>query len=509
VGAALVEAGRAAGVRPGHPEVLALQEQAARVMLCGQRNRRHAARVLAAVREQIRQGQLGIARHLLAAVASGEGCGDDERGDDPRGMQSRAMDVMAELNDRQLAADVALQRAEQAMARGDHEAALREAGAAMSADPSDARARELAGRIEPLVCDTARTQLVAGRVDACARMIEPLTRANDALTPAGRDLVRAVEWCREAYEAAERGKFGRAIELLARLRTTHAEAAWIADVVGQLRKASEAMEQVRGGPLGLMGDTGWTSDAETTSPPMEDASIAMSGVLVGGLRGGAVEDAARRDAIDANVESAVKGGTELPSRFVLQVDGVGSFVVVCGDVVTIGPVAGVGAGGAARGPDVGLVAEASAATVTISRDEGDYFMRSTAPVKINEVETNQKLLASGDRIGLSTRCRVGFAIPNAAATTAVIDLVGARYPRGDVRRVILLDRDLVIGPGTISHVRLDTLEAPVVLHLRGRALHAETSERVESPGGVIGPGQALPMDTPLRCGELGFVMTRV
>ncbi|HMO26872.1 MAG TPA: hypothetical protein PKB10_11440, partial [Tepidisphaeraceae bacterium] len=163
----------------------------------------------------------------------------------------------------------------------------------------------------------------------------------------------------------------------------------------------------------------------------------------------------------------------------------------------------------AKGPDIPLVVEASAATVTICRDEADYFLRSSQPVKVNDHTTQQKLLVSGDRIGLSTRCRVGFAIPNAAATTAVIDLVGARYPPGDVRRLILLDRDLVIGPGTVSHVRLDTLASPVVLHRRGRELQVETSERVQSPTGVIEPGRTLPMDTPLRCGELGFVITRV
>jgi len=101
-----------------------------------------------------------------------------------------------------------------------------------------------------------------------------------------------------------------------------------------------------------------------------------------------------------------------------------------------------------------------------------------------------RLLASGECLDLSPRCRLTFRLPSPASTTAVLDLTGARLPRADIRRVILMDQDLIIGPGSASHVVATQLERPVVLHVsqgqlvcQGRDAGIPVGERV-SVGGV-------------------------
>ena len=89
----------------------------------------------------------------------------------------------------------------------------------------------------------------------------------------------------------------------------------------------------------------------------------------------------------------------------------------------------------------------------------------------------------------------------------MIDLTGARYPRADVRRVILLDRDLVLGPGPASHVRVPGLPSPVVLNLRGVLLRASAPATVN--GSPLGREEGLPVGVPLAAGGASFVIGRV
>src|SRR5207244_2143048 len=95
--------------------------------------------------------------------------------------------------------------------------------------------------------------------------------------------------------------------------------------------------------------------------------------------------------------------------------------------------------------------------VTIERVEEDYFLTAEKPVQVNGAPVRRKLLAGGDQIALSPRCRIKFELPHPASTSAVLTLSGARLPSSDARRVILLDRAMVLGPGANAHMRADGL----------------------------------------------------
>src|SRR5204863_4029685 len=118
-------------------------------------------------------------------------------------------------------------------------------------------------------------------------------------------------------------------------------------------------------------------------------------------------------------------------------------------------------------PDLGLIAEPGLPCATIQRaEEGDYFVRGLT-VAVNDRAVGQpgKLLATNDRIAISPRCRLTFMHPSAASTSAVLDLSGARFPRAEARRPILLDRDLIMGPGNATHVRVQNATEHIYLHV--------------------------------------------
>ena len=155
---------------------------------------------------------------------------------------------------------------------------------------------------------------------------------------------------------------------------------------------------------------------------------------------------------------------------------------------------------------MGLLAEPGVPVATIERREDDYFIRGSA-VAVNDRPGTGKLLANGDRIALSPRCRMSFNLPSAASTTAVLDLIGCRYPRADVRRVILFDGDVILGPGLATHVRVEEAEENVILHVRDGRLFCEAKTPVEVNGAPMDRIMGIPMEAHVKVGSISFAVS--
>jgi hypothetical protein len=322
----------------------------------------------------------------------------------------------------------------------------------------------------------------AGRLDA-AEMV--LGRASGLDGVELETLRQGLSRCRVAAECVRGGRFGEAREMLLGLSRVWPGAKWILGSIRDLEGVGEALEGVRSGPLGLI------------AVGSREASTMAVGMGVGG---GMKHDLPDR-AVPGQVRGYV-GGDSRDEKFLLQVDGVGSFLVFRGRSVRVGPVSGGGR------PDVGLLTDAAAPTVTIVRSDEDYFLQSAVPVMVNDRAVTSKLLGDGDRIALGPRCRITFGRPNAASASAVLEISGARLGRGDVRQVILMDREIILGDASSAHVRTRELRGPAVLLAgrRGLSLKAEETITVaEVPAGRLAD---IPGGAHVRVGSLGFVVTQ-
>ena len=193
----------------------------------------------------------------------------------------------------------------------------------------------------------------------------------------------------------------------------------------------------------------------------------------------------------------------MPSRFVLQVDGVGSFIVFRDARVTVGPISS-----SAR-PMLALMADPNLPVIMIERMEGDYFVRSQTPVEVNGQAVTEKLLADGDRITLSPRCSVRFHLPNPASTTAVLTVSGARLSRPDIKQLILMDRDILIGPYANDHIRTEQLKEPVALFAQNGRLLCRAKESILVDGRGFDPNVGLAMDKRVEIGKVSLVVARL
>jgi hypothetical protein len=271
----------------------------------------------------------------------------------------------------------------------------------------------------------------------------------------------------------EAGRPREAEELLRRLARIWPEARWLQDAIEHLVQISAGSAGLRVGPLSLAGIG--TTEAAAVRSPTPPPHIAGDD----GLRGSPGRD-----------------------NFVLHVDGVGSFLICTGAAVTLG------AAGASRRVDVPLMVDAGAPIATFLRSEDDYFLRCPRPVPVNDVETANKLLRSGDRIGLGSRCRVTFRRPSSASGSAVLDLSAARMAGSSVRHVILMDREILIGPGVAAHVRADDLAAPVVLQFRDGTWSCKSAAEISVDDTPAGRAAEFPAGARVAVGPVRFVVVR-
>jgi len=445
------KAGRLGGNRP---EIAELREAVIQAMSSRRRSSRRRQEVLQAAQRQIEDGRLSVGERLLDGAGPGAG-------------SAIRQDVAA----RRQIAESALSKAAKAADRGDWIAAFGELLTARRHAPADAGVADLTARTTKALAKNVRSAIEDGRLDKARFWLDYLARLDGAGIETV-ELRRFMDECARALACIADGRHEQAGQILRRTGAI-LRAKWLDRAAQVCRDVAAGVSELHAGPLGLLATAG---PADVAVPEAE--------------------------ATQALPAAPIEPGEppELPQRFVILVDGVGSFLVHRGSRVTFGPIS------SSRRPDVGLMGEAAMPVAEIVRTDEDYFLRADPPAGVNDRPAANELLRDGDRIALSARCRMKFLRPNAASTSAVIALTGARMGRKDIRHVVLMDRELVIGPAGTAHIRGHGLSRQVVLYVRDNRLHCRSAAPVTAGGRPLSAAGAIPMDTPVRAGDVSFVV---
>lgn len=389
-----------------------------------------------------------------------------------------------------------LERAEAALQRLDLRAAADELAQVRRLHSSNERLSEVESMVAVTAGNQIKEALVGGRLMDAEWALDQVRGLVEGRIELQR-CATMVTQCRHAASKLEAGRPREVVETLTRLKTELPEAQWIPAAIDAARQAAESTESLRSGPLGGLNvakvpQSGESVDvierANEFEPRRNVPSLDATELL-----GRAAET--DRDAVVSFDESSV------PERFLLQVDGVGSFLVLRSSGITVGP------SRSSQPADVSLLTDTQAPTVSIERTEGDYFLSSPATIEINGKQVSRKLLADGDSIALSRRSRAKFQVPNAASGSAVLNLSGTRLPHGDARRVILLDDSFVMGPGSNTHIRADHLGGNAVFFVRSGRLQCRASEPVTVEDKAVDPKRGIPMNAHAGVGPVSFVVT--
>lgn len=144
-------------------------------------------------------------------------------------------------------------------------------------------------------------------------------------------------------------------------------------------------------------------------------------------------------------------------RLILWIDGVGGYLLVMDDEVTIGQ----------AGPDaladIAVQADISRLHARLSRDTEGYVIDAQRLVLVNNRGVEKRLLRSGDRLTLGTSCQLAFRQEVPISASARLDAVSGHRFGLAVDGVLLMAETLVLGPSEQAHVCVPDLQSPVIL----------------------------------------------
>jgi hypothetical protein len=457
-------------------EVAQLRAAICEAIFKDQQTQQQEALRVAQAKQHMEDGWLSVGGRILDEAPAGDG---------------RVQLARQELAAARLQTEDAVAKAQQALQQGDVEEAIHIACGARIGQCKGGQAGELLRQIRGQAVQRVRADIEQGRIDRAQTFLQ-------RLMPLGKDgtevteLTEALAWCRQAAQHVTAGRPNAALLLLRKVKAICPSARWLDQAIADTKRAAEAYDELNAGPLGLS-----TADGGEATGGSGKAEGLADGFPMPELdqRQAALAAATRRD-------SQPEDG-DMPSRFVLQVDGVGSFIVFRDTRVTVGPISSSGR------PMLALMADPNLPVILIERLEGDYFVRSQTPIEVSGQAVTEKLLADGDRITLSPRCNIRFHLPNPASTTAVLTVSGARLSRPDIKQLILMDRDILIGPYANDHIRTEQLKEPIALFAQNGRLLCRAKESILVDGRGFDPNVGLALDKHVEIGKVSLVVARL
>jgi hypothetical protein len=465
---ALADCHHAAHLAGNSPAIAKVQQAAQELLAQAHRQRQHAA----AIREQARafadSGRLSTVEALLQS-----------RGGTPRHDADELLDTVRAR--RQLVEPI-IEQVARALKRGELHDAIRQLVEAKRWVAGGAKLQALTDDTVAAATERIRSWIDRGHLD----LAEQLLAEVETLEPRTMELValrRILAHCRDAAEQLEAGQFHRCALMVERAQAVAPRLKWLSGAAVHLKRAADEIDRLRAGPLGCV-----RCDLDQVeSRPRGRRS---------GRRGGP------RKKIRHKGTPMSPNQTPRPNRFVLSVNGSGSFLVFCDPTVSVGPIS------SSQRPMVGLITDPSAPVVRIERSDGDYFLTSDRPVVVNDQPTSHHLLSARDKIALSGRCRITFVRPNAASDTAKLTFSGGRLPSADMRGVVLMGREMVLGPSGAAHVPVREMGKDMTLLARPGGIQLPDGTAAEVRGTPLSPGDALPFGEPVQLEGLTMTLNR-
>ena len=149
------------------------------------------------------------------------------------------------------------------------------------------------------------------------------------------------------------------------------------------------------------------------------------------------------------------------SRQLLWIDGVGGFLLLTGQAVSIG-------GPTSPDADIQLLASLSRRHATIHRDDGGYLLEPHGPTRVNQRQAAEWTeLTDGADITLGNTVQLGFHRPTVLSGSARLSFQSDHRPSHSLDGVVLVADTCLLGPGRDCHIQCPEWEDSVILIHRG------------------------------------------
>lgn len=463
--AALADADRATRLGGNQTEIVRLKQDARQTLEQQQNQQRKHRQKLDAVRNLVAAGN-----YTMGAKVGGEIAGRPTwLGDKRKDTTLYGIMQDAELEREQL--EQKLERGRQAYGAKQWDQAFDALEEALAIQPGHAGVTKFTADLIQGATVEIRQAIVDGRLDLAGhRLSRSLQHAPQQFEL--RELAQVIEQLRSLANSVQSMNLYATVERLKALQSIVPDAKWLSGAVREAEGMTRSLESLRTGPLGSL-------QLDPMPARLADTTMGSQKAMPSMLNAGPAAAA-------------------MPDRFMLHLDEAGSFLVIRSGSVRIGKQS------SSDSVDVALQSQPGLPKLTIERSDDDYFLSSDQAIAIDGKQTTSTLLNDGSKVRLGRRGQLEFVVPNAASTSAAIDLQGIRMATGNVRRVILMDDELVVGPQKSAHVRSPALERSMVLHWRDGELRIRPMMRATDADSRV-----LVMNRPHHLDGLSLVVTEV
>lgn len=179
--------------------------------------------------------------------------------------------------------------------------------------------------------------------------------------------------------------------------------------------------------------------------------------------------------------------TDVPTRYMLWIDGVGAWLVCTDDRVVVGSPSD-----STCEPDVPILADLSRKHASILRRGDGYLLEAHSAAAVQGREVEERINLNDDyEIQLRGGVRLRFRLPTVLSATAVLDFVSRHRPQHSVDGVVLMDGACLIGPGSENHVVCTNWPDSVVLYRRDDRFFCKSRHGLTIDGRFSNEEQAL------------------
>jgi len=368
--------------------------------------------------------------------------------------------------------------------------------------PTDSAARAFREELTRLGFLELRERLEAGEPQ---RALEALARLGERAAghTEHRPLEDAVKDWLLTMELADRGEFGLAMQMFARVRRTITSGAGVERFQNSLEERQakfnaglpplhEAVDQRRWRDVLPLAEA-----VLAVAPQHAEARTAKSRAWT--------SQSPETVAAGPRVEVSTETADDLPApappkRFLLWIDGVGGYLVCLGPRVTFGQAT---AGGSV---DVPLLADVSRNHATVGRDGEGYVVESVRPLQVNGQTVTKATLTTGDRVTLGAACQFQFLLPVPVSSSARLDLVSGHRLPVSVDGILLMAETLVLGRGPQAHVPLPDVAKDVLLYRNKDGLGVRYEGAFRVNGRPVADREGLPPAATVTGPDFSFAV---
>lgn len=167
----------------------------------------------------------------------------------------------------------------------------------------------------------------------------------------------------------------------------------------------------------------------------------------------------------------LSGSRSSKNRYLLWIDGVGTYLVILDDQMTIG-----GPRHTEEVADLALLSNLSRKHATIIRSSsGNYYLEAHSQVSVSDRDVFENTyLQNGNEILLGNSVKLGFKVPNALSSSAVVSFKSGHRPDQNIDAVILMEDSCLLGPGTENHVTCKEWKETIILFQRDEKIYCQS-----------------------------------